>query len=65
MCTHPDVVKKYTLFNYRTGLYEHGIYRKEAWEVRSDFGGKCKREAIYFEPTRYYKFKQWLKQLLK
>ena len=24
--------------------------------------GKCKREAIYFEPTKYYQFKQWIKQ---
>lgn len=65
MCRHPDIVDKYTEFDHRTGKFESIILRKNAWDVRCDFGAKCKREAIYFEPTRYYRIKQWFKQLLK
>lgn len=65
LCTHPDVAKRYAVHNTDDGESKTYIHTVIASNARCEFDGKCKREAIYFEPTRYYKFKQWFKQLPK
>ncbi len=65
VCTHPSVARRYTTFDSNKGKSGVNIAVVAAHFERDDDFGKCKREAIYFEPTRYYKFKQWIKQLLK
>lgn len=62
LCTHPDVAKRYDTFDSDTGKANTHITLRIASDARATLIGKCKREAIYFEPTRYYQFKQWIKQ---
>lgn len=64
-CIHPMIARRYYTFDSDTGKSGINIAVVAAYNERDDDLGKCKREAIYFEPTSYYKLKQWLKQLLK
>lgn len=65
LCTQPDIAKRDYTYNTDTGKSKTHTAVVIAAHARCDSFGKCKLEAIYFEPTHYYKFKQWLKQLLK
>lgn len=62
LCTHPEIAKRYNTFDSDTGKSNPYITLIIASDARVTLTGKCKREAIYFEPTKYYRFKQWIKQ---